>query len=170
MSWRWPRNVAPLCPSSIGCCRKRIVVVWLQVLERLQQRGFSITCSCGGGVDSSHFSEYILRREGRGCRQPLTLIQIKEEHKDWARGGGRIRDVPVFAHFSAIVLKKTMCHLLRLKVKLKDPFWVLQTLNRTPPKEETEWGTLASSFHCVLLECSLHHWSKTNDDVDKTPT
>ncbi|CAN9500870.1 unnamed protein product [Ophioblennius macclurei] len=42
----------------------------IQVLERLQQRGFWITASCGGGVDSSHFSQYILRR-GAGSNQQL---------------------------------------------------------------------------------------------------
>ncbi|XP_068449405.1 BTB/POZ domain-containing protein KCTD1-like isoform X2 [Clinocottus analis] len=54
----------------------------VQVLERIQQRGFWITGSCGGGVDSSQFSEYILRRESRGSRHPPTLIQIKQEFKD----------------------------------------------------------------------------------------
>uniref|UniRef100_A0A8P4KEV8 Potassium channel tetramerization domain containing 1 n=1 Tax=Dicentrarchus labrax TaxID=13489 RepID=A0A8P4KEV8_DICLA len=54
----------------------------IQVLERLQQRGFWITCSCGGGVDSSQFSEYILQREGRGSRQPPTLNRIKQEVMD----------------------------------------------------------------------------------------
>ncbi|XP_047442311.1 uncharacterized protein LOC125008941 [Mugil cephalus] len=51
----------------------------VQVLERLQQRGFWITGSCGGGVDSSQFSEYILRREVRGGRHPPALIPIKQE-------------------------------------------------------------------------------------------
>ncbi|XP_067454083.1 uncharacterized protein [Thunnus thynnus] len=54
----------------------------VQVLERLQQRGFWITGSCGGGVDSSQFSEYILRREGRGSWHPPTLIRIKQELLD----------------------------------------------------------------------------------------
>uniref|UniRef100_UPI003AAD1444 uncharacterized protein n=1 Tax=Centroberyx gerrardi TaxID=166262 RepID=UPI003AAD1444 len=54
----------------------------VQVLERLQQRGFRITGSCGGGVDSSQFSEYILRREGRGGWRPPTLIRIKQELLD----------------------------------------------------------------------------------------
>ncbi|XP_076578077.1 uncharacterized protein LOC143314789 isoform X1 [Chaetodon auriga] len=54
----------------------------VQVLERLQHRGFWITCSCGGGVDSSQFCEYILRRDGRGSRQPPTLIRIKQELVD----------------------------------------------------------------------------------------
>ncbi|XP_053178254.1 uncharacterized protein LOC128361731 [Scomber japonicus] len=54
----------------------------VQVLERLQQRGFWITGSCGGGVDSSQFSEYILRREGRDSWQPPTLIRIKQELLD----------------------------------------------------------------------------------------
>ncbi|XP_055779145.1 uncharacterized protein LOC129855467 isoform X1 [Salvelinus fontinalis] len=55
----------------------------VQVLERLQQRGFEIAGACGGGVDSSHFSEYVLRREGRsnGERGP-TLICIKQEALD----------------------------------------------------------------------------------------
>ncbi|XP_010870621.2 BTB/POZ domain-containing protein KCTD1 isoform X2 [Esox lucius] len=45
----------------------------VQVLERLQQRGFEIAGACGGGVDSSQFSEYVLRREGRsnGTRGPI---------------------------------------------------------------------------------------------------
>ncbi|XP_070688798.1 BTB/POZ domain-containing protein KCTD1-like [Pempheris klunzingeri] len=54
----------------------------VQVLERLHQRGFWIIGSCGGGVDSSQFSEYVLRREGRGSRYPPTLIQIKQELMD----------------------------------------------------------------------------------------
>ncbi|KAB1254145.1 BTB/POZ domain-containing protein KCTD1 [Camelus dromedarius] len=32
----------------------------VQVLERLQQRGFEIVGSCRGGVNSSRFSEYVL--------------------------------------------------------------------------------------------------------------
>ncbi|XP_071342929.1 uncharacterized protein [Trachinotus anak] len=48
----------------------------VQVLERLQHRGFWITASCGGGVDSSQFSEYILWREGK---HPPTLTWIKQE-------------------------------------------------------------------------------------------
>lgn len=91
LSWHWPITC---WPSSI----LSVWFVWLQVLERLQQRGFSIACSCGGGVDSSQFSEYILRREGRGSRQPPTLIRIKEEHKDWNLE--EIGDVPVFLHIS----------------------------------------------------------------------
>nr|XP_004561624.2 uncharacterized protein LOC101468115 isoform X1 [Maylandia zebra] len=50
----------------------------VQVLERLQQKGFFITGSCGGGVDSSLFSEYVLRREIQG-RRPLILKAIKQE-------------------------------------------------------------------------------------------
>ncbi|KAG7228918.1 hypothetical protein INR49_008696 [Caranx melampygus] len=49
------------------------------VLERLQHRGFGITASCGGGVDSSQFSEYILWREGR---HSPTLPRIKQEVTD----------------------------------------------------------------------------------------
>ncbi|XP_062411307.1 uncharacterized protein LOC134101617 [Sardina pilchardus] len=52
----------------------------VQVLERLQQRGFEIVGSCGGGVDSSQFSEYVLRREvGRGPRGVTSVICIKQE-------------------------------------------------------------------------------------------
>ncbi|XP_044055799.1 BTB/POZ domain-containing protein KCTD1-like isoform X5 [Siniperca chuatsi] len=54
----------------------------VQVLERLQQKGFWITGSCGSGVDSSQFTEYILRREGQGSRHPPTLIRIKQEFMD----------------------------------------------------------------------------------------
>ncbi|XP_043921368.1 BTB/POZ domain-containing protein KCTD1 isoform X1 [Protopterus annectens] len=54
----------------------------VQVLERLQQRGFDIVGSCGGGVDSSQFSEYVLRREiRRTCRAP-SVIRIKQEPLD----------------------------------------------------------------------------------------
>ncbi|XP_075997668.1 uncharacterized protein LOC142991420 [Genypterus blacodes] len=48
----------------------------VQVLERLQQRGFWITGSCGGGVDSSQFREYILQRVEQGNWQPSTPIRI----------------------------------------------------------------------------------------------
>ncbi|KAM3620045.1 uncharacterized protein V6R79_017442 [Siganus canaliculatus] len=54
----------------------------IQVLERFQQRGFWITCSCGGGVDSFQFSEYILRREGQDGRHSPTAIQTKQELTD----------------------------------------------------------------------------------------
>uniref|UniRef100_A0A4W5QT37 Potassium channel tetramerization domain containing 1 n=1 Tax=Hucho hucho TaxID=62062 RepID=A0A4W5QT37_9TELE len=55
----------------------------VQVLERLQQRGFEIAGACGGGVDSSQFSEYVLRREGRSNGQRgHTLIRIKQEALD----------------------------------------------------------------------------------------
>ncbi|XP_034558032.1 uncharacterized protein LOC117826223 [Notolabrus celidotus] len=54
----------------------------VQVLERLQQRGFGITGACGGGVDSSQFSEYILQRKGRGSQNLPTLIRIKQEFMD----------------------------------------------------------------------------------------
>ncbi|KAL0613503.1 BTB/POZ domain-containing protein KCTD1, partial [Plecturocebus cupreus] len=46
----------------------------VQVLERLQQRGFEIVGSCGGGVDSSQFSEYVLRRELRRTPRPYTHL------------------------------------------------------------------------------------------------
>ncbi|XP_064789053.1 uncharacterized protein LOC135511489 [Oncorhynchus masou masou] len=55
----------------------------VQVLERLQQRGFKIAGACGGGVDSSQFSEYVLRREGSSNGQRgHTLIRIKQEALD----------------------------------------------------------------------------------------
>ncbi|KAJ8002860.1 hypothetical protein DPEC_G00163350 [Dallia pectoralis] len=62
-----------------GYCRLNSV----QVLERLFQKGFSVTASCGGGVDSSQFSEYVLCRELRRV-QPLgtTTIHIKQEPLD----------------------------------------------------------------------------------------
>ncbi|XP_007893284.2 uncharacterized protein LOC103179708 isoform X1 [Callorhinchus milii] len=54
----------------------------VQVLERLQQKGFEIVGSCGGGVDSSQFSEYVLRRQIRRlCRVP-PVIRIKQEPLD----------------------------------------------------------------------------------------
>ncbi|XP_046905982.1 uncharacterized protein LOC124487600 [Hypomesus transpacificus] len=61
-----------------GYCRLNSV----QVLERLQQRGFEIAGACGGGVDSSQFSEYVLRRERRGGQRDHTLIHIKQEPLD----------------------------------------------------------------------------------------
>ncbi|KAM6962620.1 uncharacterized protein FYW47_008297 isoform 2-T2 [Aplochiton taeniatus] len=54
----------------------------VQVLERLQQKGFLIAGSCGGGVDSSQFSEYVLRREGSPGQRTPTLIRIKQEPLD----------------------------------------------------------------------------------------
>ncbi|XP_058494586.1 uncharacterized protein LOC131465735 [Solea solea] len=68
-----------ICFPLNGYCHLNSV----QVLERLQHRGFWITGSCGSGVDSSQFSEYILRRESRdGQASPPTLIQIKQEVTD----------------------------------------------------------------------------------------
>lgn len=55
---------------------------FLQVLERLQQRGFEIVGSCGGGVDSSQFSEYVLRRELRRTSRAPSVIRIKQEPLD----------------------------------------------------------------------------------------
>ncbi|KAH0619445.1 hypothetical protein JD844_000068 [Phrynosoma platyrhinos] len=52
-----------------------------QVLERLFQKGFNVAASCGGGVDSSQFSEYVLCREDRRP-QPNTTIRIKQEPLD----------------------------------------------------------------------------------------
>ncbi|XP_040488556.1 BTB/POZ domain-containing protein KCTD1 isoform X1 [Ursus maritimus] len=54
----------------------------VQVLERLQQRGFEIVGSCGGGVDSSQFSEYVLRRELRQTPRVPSVIRIKQEPLD----------------------------------------------------------------------------------------
>ncbi|XP_058532900.1 BTB/POZ domain-containing protein KCTD1 isoform X2 [Ochotona princeps] len=54
----------------------------VQVLERLQQRGFEIVGSCGGGVDSSQFSEYVLRRELRRTPRVPSVIRIKQEPLD----------------------------------------------------------------------------------------
>ncbi len=42
----------------------------------LFQKGFSMVASCGGGVDSSQFSEYILSREDRRCQTSHTPIRI----------------------------------------------------------------------------------------------
>lgn len=55
-----------------------------QVLERLQQRGFEIAASCGGGVDSTQFSEYVLRREIKRSHRGVTtsVIRIKQEPLD----------------------------------------------------------------------------------------
>ncbi|KAH0517388.1 BTB/POZ domain-containing protein KCTD1 [Microtus ochrogaster] len=54
----------------------------VQVLERLQQRGFEIVGSCGGGVDSSQFSEYVFRRELRRTPRVPSVIRIKQEPLD----------------------------------------------------------------------------------------
>ncbi|XP_066570113.1 BTB/POZ domain-containing protein kctd15 [Amia ocellicauda] len=61
-----------------GYCRLNSV----QVLERLFQKGFSVAASCGGGVDSSQFSEYVLCREDRRCQPTMTPIRIKQEPLD----------------------------------------------------------------------------------------
>uniref|UniRef100_A0A3Q3A6M6 Potassium channel tetramerization domain containing 1 n=1 Tax=Kryptolebias marmoratus TaxID=37003 RepID=A0A3Q3A6M6_KRYMA len=50
----------------------------VQVLERLQQKGFWIISSSGGGVDSSQFSEYVLRREVQGNQHQQ--IQLQSTH------------------------------------------------------------------------------------------
>ncbi|XP_062817618.1 BTB/POZ domain-containing protein KCTD15 isoform X1 [Anolis carolinensis] len=60
-----------------GYCRLNSV----QVLERLFQKGFAVAASCGGGVDSSQFSEYVLCREDRRP-QPNSAIRIKQEPLD----------------------------------------------------------------------------------------
>ncbi|KAL1769493.1 BTB/POZ domain-containing protein KCTD15 [Sigmodon hispidus] len=61
-----------------GYCRLNSV----QVLERLFQRGFSVAASCGGGVDSSQFSEYVLCREERRPQPTPTAVRIKQEPLD----------------------------------------------------------------------------------------
>ncbi|KAI5931203.1 BTB/POZ domain-containing protein KCTD15 [Manis javanica] len=61
-----------------GYCRLNSV----QVLERLFQRGFSVAASCGGGVDSSQFSEYVLCREERRPQPTPTSVRIKQEPLD----------------------------------------------------------------------------------------
>uniref|UniRef100_A0A8C6VYM0 Potassium channel tetramerization domain containing 15 n=1 Tax=Nothobranchius furzeri TaxID=105023 RepID=A0A8C6VYM0_NOTFU len=61
-----------------GYCRLNSV----QVLERLFQKGFSVAASCGGGVDSSQFSEYVLCREDRRSLSINTPIRIKQEPLD----------------------------------------------------------------------------------------
>ncbi|KAK0133262.1 BTB/POZ domain-containing protein KCTD1 [Merluccius polli] len=44
----------------------------VQVLERLQQCGFQIAASCGGGAEASQFREYVLcRGRGRGDQGPV---------------------------------------------------------------------------------------------------
>ena len=53
-----------------------------QVLERLFQKGFTMKGSCGGGVDSSQFSEYVLCREDRRSHCMNTPIRIKQEPLD----------------------------------------------------------------------------------------
>ncbi|MBN3279525.1 KCD15 protein, partial [Polyodon spathula] len=55
---------------------------WCTVLERLFQKGFSAVASCGGGVDSSQFSEYVLCREDRKSQPTATTIRIKQEPLD----------------------------------------------------------------------------------------
>ncbi|KAK1891884.1 BTB/POZ domain containing protein kctd15 [Dissostichus eleginoides] len=57
-------------------------ILSLQVLERLFQKGFSVSASCGGGVDSSQFSEYVLCREDRRSLSMNTSIRIKQEPLD----------------------------------------------------------------------------------------
>uniref|UniRef100_A0A3B5RDA8 Potassium channel tetramerization domain containing 15a n=1 Tax=Xiphophorus maculatus TaxID=8083 RepID=A0A3B5RDA8_XIPMA len=62
-----------------GYCRLNSV----QVLERLFLKGFNIKASCGGGVDSTQFSEYVLCRELRPSRSvSSTPVRIKQEPLD----------------------------------------------------------------------------------------
>lgn len=57
--------------------------VSLQVLERLFLKGFEIKASCGGGVDSSQFSEYVLCRDLQHSQSVTsTPIRIKQEPLD----------------------------------------------------------------------------------------
>uniref|UniRef100_A0A2K5QVZ8 BTB/POZ domain-containing protein n=1 Tax=Cebus imitator TaxID=2715852 RepID=A0A2K5QVZ8_CEBIM len=55
---------------------------YLRVLKRLQQRGFEIVGSCGGGVDSSQFSKYVLQWEPRQAPHVPSAIQTKQEPLD----------------------------------------------------------------------------------------
>ncbi|TNN55047.1 Basic immunoglobulin-like variable motif-containing protein [Liparis tanakae] len=71
--------------SSLGAGRllRSLGCFDFQVLERLQQRGFEIVGSCGGGVDSSQFSEYVLRRElRRTSHRGSNSNRIKQEQLD----------------------------------------------------------------------------------------
>ncbi|KAM9753133.1 BTB/POZ domain-containing protein kctd15-like [Menidia menidia] len=68
-----------------GYCRLNSV----QVLERLFQRGFAVTASCGGGVESTQFSEYVLTRPGSGSdparfcwTRPTSPGRVKPEPLD----------------------------------------------------------------------------------------
>ncbi|CAN9498650.1 unnamed protein product [Ophioblennius macclurei] len=62
-----------------GYCRLNSV----QVLERLFQKGFGVRASCGGGVDASQFSEYVLCRQLRHAHNICsTPIRIKQEPLD----------------------------------------------------------------------------------------
>ncbi|XP_027131586.1 BTB/POZ domain-containing protein kctd15 isoform X3 [Larimichthys crocea] len=61
-----------------GYCRLNSV----QVLDRLFQRGFVIRASCGGGVDLSQFSEYVLCRDLGLSQSVSTAIRIKQEPLD----------------------------------------------------------------------------------------
>ncbi|XP_023776887.1 BTB/POZ domain-containing protein KCTD1 [Cyanistes caeruleus] len=74
----------PLQPSAIllAILQHTYKPIWQLVLERLQQRGFEIVGSCGGGVDSSQFSEYVLRRELRRTSRAPSVIRIKQEPLD----------------------------------------------------------------------------------------
>uniref|UniRef100_A0A3Q4GBS6 Potassium channel tetramerization domain containing 15 n=1 Tax=Neolamprologus brichardi TaxID=32507 RepID=A0A3Q4GBS6_NEOBR len=55
----------------------------VQVLERLFLKGFEIKASCGGGVDSSQFSEYVLCRDLQHSQSVTsTPIRIKQEPLD----------------------------------------------------------------------------------------
>uniref|UniRef100_A0A1A8V8R9 Potassium channel tetramerisation domain containing 15b n=1 Tax=Nothobranchius furzeri TaxID=105023 RepID=A0A1A8V8R9_NOTFU len=69
-TWKQESSYVTRFPLSRSCHFSSV-----QVLERLQQRGFWIIGSSGGGVDSSQFSEYILRRNVQGSRHPPALKQ-----------------------------------------------------------------------------------------------
>lgn len=66
----------------VGASADSVLFLILQVLERLFQKGFSVAASCGGGVDSSQFSEYMLCRQDRRLQQAPTPIRIKQEPLD----------------------------------------------------------------------------------------
>ncbi|XP_061834397.1 uncharacterized protein [Nerophis lumbriciformis] len=71
----------------IGVSGRRAAIeeVFPEVLQRLQQSRFCITCgSCGGGADSpSHFSEYVLQRAGLSGRGS-SPGPVKQEELDCA--------------------------------------------------------------------------------------
>uniref|UniRef100_A0A672QB69 Potassium channel tetramerization domain containing 15 n=1 Tax=Sinocyclocheilus grahami TaxID=75366 RepID=A0A672QB69_SINGR len=68
--------------SVLSCLTISVCVCVFQVLERLFQKGFSVAASCGGGVDSSQFSEYVVCREDRRSQSMNTPIRIKQEPLD----------------------------------------------------------------------------------------
>uniref|UniRef100_A0A665TCI2 BTB domain-containing protein n=1 Tax=Echeneis naucrates TaxID=173247 RepID=A0A665TCI2_ECHNA len=57
----------------------------VQVLERLQYRGFWITASCGAGVDSSQFSEYVLLRGAAGQPHLPSTELLHQKHNGYTK-------------------------------------------------------------------------------------